>query len=102
MPLRYLQPQEYPLWDGLVETSSQGSVFCRSWYLAAVASEFKILGFFDGGKLLAGIPLYFEKRLGFNLCTMPRLTATWGIVLSNHDRVQYQRASHEAQILEVF
>jgi len=76
---RYLEPAEYPMWDEFVESSPQSSVFCRSWWLDAVG-EFRILGYFESDRLIAGIPLYFERRLGVRVCTLPRLTPTLGIM----------------------
>ena len=78
--LRYVNSSEYAKWDELVQTSPQNSVFCRSWWLNAVG-EFRILGYFEGDELIAGIPLFFETRFGVRVCTMPRLTPTLGIVI---------------------
>ena len=77
---RHLEPAEYALWDELVQNSPQGSVFCHSSWLEAVG-QFRILGYFEEGKLIAGIPLYFERRFGVRICTLPRLTPTLGIVI---------------------
>lgn len=77
---RYLETSEYAKWDALVQNSPQGSVFCRSWWLNAIG-EFRILGYFEDGELIAGIPLFFEQRFGIRVCTMPRLTPTLGVVI---------------------
>src|SRR5215468_294246 len=78
--LRYLEPSEYPLWDALVDVSPQGSVFGRSWWLSTVG-DVRVLACFSGGQVVAGIPLYFERHFGISVCTMPKLTHTWGIVM---------------------
>jgi hypothetical protein len=78
--MRYLEPDEYARWDDLVENSPQGSIFCRSWWLNAVGT-FRILGYFEGDELIAGIPLVFESRYGIRVCTMPRLTRMLGVVI---------------------
>ncbi len=77
---RCLEPDEYSVWDELVTRSPQRSVFFRSWWLKAVG-EVQVLGYFCGDELIAGIPLFFERRFGINVCTMPRLTQTWGVVM---------------------
>ena len=100
--LRYLTPDEYPLWDALVEVSPQGSVFCRSWWLKATAGDVRVLGYFNNENLVAGIPLYFEKRLGFMLCTMPKLTHTWGVVMEPLSGKRVTISSREMEILRVF
>lgn len=79
--LRCLEPSEYPQWDELIRSLPQSSVFCCSWWLRA-AGEFRILGYFENGQLIAGIPLFFERRFGIRVCSMPRLTPTLGIVMS--------------------
>jgi hypothetical protein len=68
------------MWDELVQNSSESSVFCRSWWLRAVG-EFRILGYFEDNELIAGIPVFFERHLGVQVCTMPRLTPTLGVVI---------------------
>jgi len=100
--LRYLRPDEYPLWDALVETSPQGSVFCRSWCLNAVSGESRILGFFDKGRLVAGIPLHFEKRFGITLCCMSKLTPAWGVVMEPLQGKRATAAAREMEILGIF
>lgn len=79
--LAMLAPADLPLWDALVEESPQGSVFVKTWWLKASCGEARILGYFDPNRLLAGIPLYYERRLGLKLCRMPKLTQTLGVVM---------------------
>jgi CelD/BcsL family acetyltransferase involved in cellulose biosynthesis len=100
--LRYLSPDEYPLWDSLLETSAQGSVFCRSWWLRAVGGEVRVLGYFEHGRLVAGIPLYFERRFGIRFCCTPKLTHTWGVVMQPPAGKRASAASREMEILRVF
>jgi hypothetical protein len=100
--LRYLSPEEHVLWDALVDESPQGNVFCRSWWLCALPGDVRVLAYFRGGHLIAGIPLYFERRLGVMLCRMPKLVHTWGVVM---ERLEGKRAtviSREMEILTVF
>ncbi len=99
--LRYLEPSEYPLWDALVDVSPQGSVFCRSWWLSAFG-DVRILACFSGNQIIAGIPLYFERRFGITVCTMPKLTQTWGIVMRPREGKAVAAAARETKILRAF
>lgn len=99
--LRYLEPNEYPLWDALVDVSPQGSVFCRSWWLSAVG-DVRVLACFSGNQIIAGIPLYFERRFGIPVCTMPKLTQTWGIVIQPLKGKAVAAAARETKILRAF
>src|SRR5690349_2102938 len=99
--LRYLEPGEYPLWDALLDISPQGSVFCRSWWLKAVGNV-RILACFSGDHLVAGIPLYFERHFGISVCTMPKLTQTWGVVIEPLHGKPVARAARETKILRAF
>jgi hypothetical protein len=100
--LRYLKTDEYEHWDALVDASPQGSVLCRSWFLNAVSPEIDILGYFNDGHVVAGIPLYFESRFGFRICRMPKLVHTWGVVIEPLTGKASTIASREMEILAAF
>jgi CelD/BcsL family acetyltransferase involved in cellulose biosynthesis len=97
--VRYLEPEEYAQWDELVNASPQGTIFCQSWWLKAISADVRILGYFGGQHLIAGIPLYIEKRFGFEVCTMPPLSQTWGVVIEPLAGRQASKASRELEIL---
>jgi Acetyltransferase (GNAT) domain len=101
LQLRYLEPGEHSQWDSLVESSPQGSIFCRSWWLKAVG-EARVLGYFGGDEVQAGIPLIFEKRFGIEVCAMPRLTQTWGVVIRPSEGKGVTTAARENNILKAF
>jgi hypothetical protein len=98
--LRYLARVDLAAWEALVDVSPQGSVFSRSWWLGALGGEVKILGCFKAGKLLAGIPLYFDSRFGIRLCKMPKLTQTLGPVLPPANGARASDSFLEAEILD--
>jgi Acetyltransferase (GNAT) domain len=100
--LRYLEQDEYPAWDSLVDASPQGNVFCRSWWLKALPGDVRVLGYFRGGYLLAGIPLYFEHRFGLTLCRVPKLVHTWGVVLQPTTGKTNTVVHRQMQILNIF
>lgn len=100
--LRFLKKEDLSLWDMLVKASPQGSVYCYSWWLSAVGGDVRILGYFDKARLIAGIPLYFKKKMGFSVCTMPKLTQTWGVVIEPLSGKRVKAASKEMDILKIF
>jgi hypothetical protein len=95
---RYLEASQYRLWDALVDISPQGSVFCRQWWLNAVGNV-RVLGCFSGNELIAGIPLYFERHFGIPVCTMPKLTQNWGVVMRPLEGKPVVAAARETKIL---
>lgn len=100
--LRYLGDDEFPLWDELVDRSPQGSLFCRSWWLKACCQKsFRVLGYFDGGNIVAGIPLYFKRRGPFTVCTMPPLTPCLGPVLEPLEGRPVARLSRQNELLKI-
>ena len=99
--MRYLEPSEYYLWDELVDVSPQGSVFCRSWWLSAVG-DVHVLACFSGKQIIAGMPLYFERHYGIPVCTMPKLTRAWGVIMRPLEGKQVTVASRETKILQAF
>lgn len=88
-------------WDDLVDSSPQGSVFARSWWLEAVGCS-RILACYSGTELIAGMPLYFEKRYGLTILSMPRLTQTLGIVMRPLEGKAVTALSRESRILRAF
>lgn len=102
LQLRYLKKDEYESWDSLVEASPHGNVFCYSWWLQAVESKIKVLGCFDNDHLIAGIPLYSSKSLGINRIIMPKLTQTWGVIITPLPGKHVNAFSREMEILKLF
>jgi hypothetical protein len=100
--LRFLSVEEHRRWDELVEASPQGSLFCRSWWLKVVAPDARVFGYFDRGRLVAGIPLFFKKRLGIKFCTMPILTQTWGVVIEPIEGKPVHQITRQTEILKIF
>jgi hypothetical protein len=100
--LRLLTSDELRVWDALVQESAQGSVFCRAWWLGAVCKNPQVLGSFENGRLVAGIPICFERRFGIKICTMPRLTQTWGVAMQPIYGSTAHVLSREMEILSRF
>lgn len=100
--LAFLSPEELPQWDALVEESEQCSVFNRSWWLKAACGEARVLGYFEPGKLVAGIPLHYQNRFGLKVCRMPGLTQTLGVVMAPLPGKLAAQSARETEILEAF
>jgi hypothetical protein len=81
--VRELTPEEYSLWDDLVERSPQGTIFHTSSWLILISkyfnNQFKIVGCFHGKDLIGGCSLFFYSLF------MGRLT----YVSSTCDFTQY-------------
>lgn len=100
--LSILTEDQLPEWDALVESSPQCSIFCKSWWLKACCGAVRVLGYFDSGRLIAGIPLYYERHAGLRISRMPKLTQTWGVVMTPLPGKMVTVQSREAEILDVF
>ena len=69
--VRELKPEEYSLWDNLVEKSPHGTIFHTSSWLLLISKYFKkdlkIFGCFEGEDLTGGCSLFIDNLLGGNL-----------------------------------
>lgn len=100
--LSILTPDELPEWDALVGNSPHCSVFCKSWWLRAACGEVRVLGLFNSGRLIAGIPLHYERRMGMRVCCMPRLIQTMGVVIGPLAGKRVTAETRETEILDQF
>ena len=98
--VRYLDRSEYPRWDALVEASPQGSVSCLSWWLDAVSHNTRVLGYFENGRLVAGVPLRRERVLTFSIYRKPKLTHPWGVIVEPLTGKRTTVVTREMRILE--
>jgi GNAT superfamily N-acetyltransferase len=88
-------------WDRFVDSSPQGCVFCRPWWLEAVApGQFEVLTLRRGGSIVAGMPLVRYRRWGLQAIHMPELTQTLGPLLAPPAAESYEkRLSAEMELL---
>ena len=86
---RELSRDEFPLWDALVDYSSQGTIFHKSGWLDACARSLglkvKIFGCFQNSRLIGGCSLFIEHKwrrvsLADSTCSM---TPYGGCILSS-------------------
>src|SRR6267378_4420755 len=97
--VRRLDRAEYAKWDALVQASPQGSVSCLSWWLDAVGQNIRVLGYFENGRLVAGVPLHLERMFGMTLYRKPKLTNPWGVVIEPLDGKRTTVVTREMEIL---
>jgi lipid II:glycine glycyltransferase (peptidoglycan interpeptide bridge formation enzyme) len=83
----FLSPEKYSLWDKFVGTSPMGTIFHTTFWLETVSPEnWRVLGCFQGDKLIAGMPLIEKKRFGIRYISHPPLTPWMGIVIQSWDK----------------
>lgn len=89
-------------WDAFVDSSPQGSIFCKSWWLQAVApNAWQIPVVTNGSQILAGLPLVLSKVRGVLEIQMPYLTQTLGPIMKTITSEKYAtRLSTEMNLME--
>lgn len=94
-----LEKSEYEKWNEFVDTSLQGSIFSKTWYLQAVQAPFEIYVCIDRNKEFLGGMVIPELREG--CIAMPILTQTLGILLKEFNNIKYvNKISKEKDIIE--
>ncbi|HJU26319.1 MAG TPA: GNAT family N-acetyltransferase [Rhodanobacteraceae bacterium] len=102
---RFLTPDEYPLWTGLVAAAPGGSVYALPDYLdalcAATDARFRVLVAERDGRITGGIALY-ERSGNTGTYNAPRLLLYYnGIVLVPHPaQLPSQRTEWDLHTLE--
>ena len=106
--VRILSETEYPLWDRLVEQSSQGTIFHTSGWITTVTKMLHvnstIIGVFNNSDLLGGCLFYREDLFHFykkGTNDIP-MTSYGGFVISNPTSSQVRDAeTREHQIISL-
>ena len=99
--LQILKQSEYAEWDQLVEQSPYGTIFCKSCWIEAIQNA-KVVIYKDKGRIIAGMPLFEKKRFGITICTLPKLTQTWGLVIERTADKLVNINSKEIEIARLF
>jgi hypothetical protein len=88
-------------YDDFVDSSPQGSLFHKSWWLDAVApNNYTILSIKGNEEILAAWPLTFKKLVGLNLIMLPRLTPKLGIMFAPSRKTKYsEQLSQEIDLM---
>ncbi|SHK16068.1 Acetyltransferase (GNAT) domain-containing protein [Clostridium cavendishii DSM 21758] len=80
MEVKFINENDFELWDNFVDDSIQGNIFCKSKWLSILSNEIRILVVFENNRIIAGIPLPCTKKGIFG---MPKLTPKLGVLFSN-------------------
>ncbi|MHB9131094.1 MAG: GNAT family N-acetyltransferase [Armatimonadota bacterium] len=105
LTVRELSAEEYPLWDQLLATSPQRSIFAQRWWMDIVTQGgVTLMGCFSSTRLLAGLPIWPCTTLGVKRLRQPPLTPYWGpLFLPGDPKAKYiTRLTDEMAILEAF
>ncbi|MHB0937005.1 MAG: GNAT family N-acetyltransferase [Armatimonadota bacterium] len=100
LTVRELSEAEYPLWDALVAVSPQRTIFAQRWWMeVATDGGGRLLGCFNGDRLVAGMPIWPCRTLGVRRLRQPPLTPYWGPLLRPLEGKPQKRSSTEMHIL---
>lgn len=81
---------EVQSYDNFIDSSPQGSLFHKSWWLDAVApNKYTILSIRENEKILAAWPLTFKKLAGLDLIMLPQLTPKLGMLFTSPRKMKY-------------
>lgn len=84
--LRYLDRNEYRIWDDFVDECKTGSIFNKSFYLTSLANilniKFNILGVYDKDhNLVAGYAFCHNKKFLFKYIYIPPLIPFYSFII---------------------
>lgn len=101
MEVREIKEVDYGLWNELVERSSQGTIFDKSFWLessgALLNKELRIYGSFKENHLVGGCPIYIGRHIALNFATSKvDMTPYGGILLegSSTSKVREQESMY--------
>ncbi|MBI4283420.1 MAG: GNAT family N-acetyltransferase [Chloroflexi bacterium] len=87
--VRVLAKSEYNLWDKLVDSSPQGTIFSSSTWLELMAEtqerEARVYGCYSGQNLVGGCITLVTQKGPFKKGWVPPLTSYFGVVIQPHE-----------------
>ncbi len=95
--VRPLTEAEWSLWDDIVDGSSQGTVYHKSYWLKESGDRAVIYGCFSGGELYAGIPLVYKQKFGMKIAARFDGTRYGGVLFKNQDSKYVTKLSKEKE-----
>jgi len=97
MQLKFLQKNEYKLWNTFVDNSPQGSMFTKIWYLDALQIDYEILIIEEKSAIKAGIVLAKNE---INTYANPMLDKYLGILFLDEEGNQQKIISKQYKYME--
>ena len=98
---RWLISEEYPIWDQLVCSSSQGTLFHLTSWLKSFKNQFGILGCFNkADELVGGVPAQFTRTLNFSVIRPSYFIPYSGPVIRESEGKRFTRLSSYKKIVE--
>ena len=99
---RYLQPEEYHLWDSFVDESRDGTIFHKTLWLKPISAwqnlNFSIAACFKGGKIVGGMAFTWKKKFGrIPVIQMPLKTPVFGPVISQSETKYQSKIERQVQ-----
>jgi hypothetical protein len=96
---RILDDSELNTWFALREQSEQSNVFNSDWWMNWTTNkEWKIIGCFDGIKLVGGMPIWEHTIFGENILSIPPFTQSWGPIILDYSAKYVRIISREHSI----
>jgi len=98
MELKKLTRDEYKIWDSFVDSSPQGSIFSKSWYLDILGVDYSILVVEYKGRIVAGIVLAKNE---INTYANPMLDKYLGVIFEPASPNRHKKDSNEYKAMEL-
>ena len=98
MELKVLKKDEYSIWNEFVDSSPQGSIFSKTWYLDSLNIKYAILTVKYQDRIIAGIVLAKNE---INTYANPMLDKYLGILFEPGSSNQHKRESNEYKAMEL-
>ena len=97
MNLVKLPEKKFENWNAFVDSSAQGSIFCKTWYLNILNADYDIYCLYDNNKIKAGFA-YTRDVLGFR--SNPLFVKYLGVLLEPIDGSLISRRFKEESLTE--
>jgi hypothetical protein len=89
------------MWDDLVAESAQGILYCREWWLDAVApGRYELLTVRRGDRIQAGWPLVWAGETGRRQVITPPLTQKLGILFAKTNAKYSEELANQHELIE--
>jgi len=97
MEVKILDRQHYSEWDRFVDTSPQGSLYGKSWFLDTLNLDYKILSIVNNNGIIAGMVL---PKNELHLYSNPLFVKYLGVFFKPYDGNPYKIESEKINICE--